>query len=127
MTEFLIRKFVKNKDATEDPAVRGAYGKLFSTAGILANVFLFLIKLCAGLLTASVAILADAINNLSDASASIISFLGFKLAARPADEEHPYGHGRYEYLAGLMVSVLILSIGLELLKSVLIGTERRLF
>lgn len=102
---------------TEDPAVRGEYGKLFSVTGILCNVVLFIIKLTAGLLTASVSIMADAVNNLSDASASIISLFGFKLAARPADEEHPYGHGRYEYLSGLMVSVLILAIGLELLKS----------
>ncbi len=117
MTEFLIRIFVKNRDKIDDPTVRGAYGKLFSVTGILANVVLFIIKLTAGWLTSSVSIMADAVNNLSDASASIISLFGFKLAARPADEEHPYGHGRYEYLSGLMVSVLILAIGLELLKS----------
>lgn len=117
MTEFLIRKFIKNSGMTDDPTVRGEYGKLFSVTGILCNVLLFVIKLTAGWLTASVSIMADAVNNLSDASASIISLFGFKLASRPADEEHPYGHGRYEYLSGLMVSVLILAIGLELLKS----------
>ncbi len=117
MTELLIRKFVKNKEMTDDPAVRSEYGKLFSMTGIFANVLLFVIKMTAGWLTASVSIMADAVNNLSDASASIISLFGFKLASRPADEEHPYGHGRYEYLSGLMVSVLILAIGLELLKS----------
>ncbi|MBE6598615.1 MAG: cation transporter [Ruminococcaceae bacterium] len=117
MTEFLIRKFVKNKGMTDDPAVRGEYGKLFSVTGILCNVLLFLIKMGAGWLTASVSIMADAVNNLSDATSSIISLFGFKLASRPADEEHPYGHGRYEYLSGLMVSVLILAIGLELLRT----------
>ncbi len=117
MTEFLIKTFIKNSTATDNPRVRTAYGKLFSTTGILANVLLFAIKLAAGLLTASVSIMADAVNNLSDASASIISLFGFKLASRPADAEHPYGHGRYEYLSGLMVSVLILAIGLELLKT----------
>lgn len=117
MTDFLIRRFVKNSGMTADPAVRTEYGKLFSVTGIFANVLLFIIKLTAGGLTASVSIMADAVNNLSDASSSIISLLGFKLASKPADEEHPYGHGRYEYLSGLMVSVLILVIGLELLKS----------
>lgn len=121
MTDFLIRRFIKNSDRTQDPAVRTEYGKLFSVTGILANLFLFFIKLTAGWLTSSVSIMADAVNNLSDASSSIISLLGFKLAAKPADEEHPYGHGRYEYLSGLTVSVLILVIGLELLKS---GVER---
>ncbi len=117
MTELLIKLFVKNSKMTDDPAVRTEYGKLFSITGILANVLLFAIKLGAGWLTASVSIMADAVNNLSDASASIISLFGFKLASRPADAEHPYGHGRYEYLSGLMVSVLILAIGLELLKT----------
>lgn len=117
MTDFLIRRLIKNSDRTTDPSVRTEYGKLFSITGIFANILLFIIKLTAGWLTASVSIMADAVNNLSDASSSIISLLGFKLASKPADAEHPYGHGRYEYLSGLMVSVLILTIGLELLKT----------
>ena len=123
MTDLLIRRFVPGHERTADPAVRTGYGKLFSVTGIAANLLLFLIKLAAGILTSSVSITADAVNNLSDASSSIISLLGFKLASKPADEEHPYGHGRYEYLSGLMVSVLIMVIGVELLKS---GTDKLL-
>lgn len=116
MTDLLIKRFVKNYDDTENNAVRAAYGKLAGIIGIICNVILFLGKLIAGLLSGSVAVTADAVNNLSDASSSIISLLGFKLASRPADEEHPYGHGRYEYLSGFMVSVLIMVIGVELLR-----------
>lgn len=116
MTDLLIKRFVKNYDDTENNAVRMAYGKLAGIIGIICNVILFLGKLIAGLLSGSVAVTADAVNNLSDASSSIISLLGFKLASRPADEEHPYGHGRYEYLSGFMVSLLIMVIGVELLR-----------
>ena len=97
--------------------MRTAYGKFSSIVGIVCNAILFISKLIVGTLSASVSITADAVNNLSDASSSIISLLGFKLASRPADEEHPYGHGRYEYLSGLMVAVLIMVIGVELFKS----------
>ena len=100
-----------------DEHVRSAYGKAASVVGIGCNVLLFGGKLLVGLLSGSVAIMADAVNNLSDASSSIISLLGFKMADRPADAEHPYGHGRYEYLSGLMVAVMIMVIGVELLKS----------
>ncbi len=117
MTNFLIRKFVKNSGDVQNPAVRSAYGKISSIVGIFCNVLLFTGKLIGGLISGSVSITADAVNNLSDASSSIISLLGFKLASRPADEEHPYGHGRYEYLSGLMVALLIMVIGVELLKS----------
>lgn len=117
MTNFLIRKFVKNSGDVQNPAVRSAYGKFSSIVGIFCNVLLFTGKLIGGLISGSVSITADAVNNLSDASSSIISLLGFKLASRPADEEHPYGHGRYEYLSGLMVALLIMVIGVELLKS----------
>lgn len=117
MTGFLIRTFVKDRDNTADLRVRTAYGKLSGTVGILVNVLLFLAKLIAGTLTGSVSVTADAVNNLEDASSAIVSLLGFKMAAKPADPEHPYGHARYEYLAGLAVAVLILIIGVDLLKS----------
>lgn len=117
MTEILLRLFVKNHNNTEDPKVRGAYGKLAGFVGIVCNILLFAGKLIAGLLSGSVAITADAVNNLSDASSSLVTLLGFKLAERPADEEHPYGHARIEYLSGLAVAALILVIGVELGKS----------
>ena len=117
MTDFLIRKFVPDYRKTTDGRVRSAYGKLSSTVSIISNFALFALKLLAGILSASVAITADAFNNLSDASSGIITLLGFKMAGKPADPEHPYGHARYEYLSGLLISVLILVIGVELFKS----------
>lgn len=117
MTGFLVKRFVKDYEAVQKPEVRAAYGKLSGLVGIFCNVILFGVKFLLGTLTASVAVTADAVNNLSDASSGIISLLGFKMASRPADEEHPYGHARYEYLAGLTVTVMILVIGIELLKS----------
>lgn len=117
MTNFLVRKFVKNYKNTADNNVRTAYGKFSGIVGIVCNAVLFIGKIIAGTLSGSVAITADAVNNLSDASSSVISLFGFKLASRPADEEHPYGHGRYEYLSGLMVAVLIMVIGVELFKN----------
>ena len=115
--EFLIKRFIKNSDKTSDASVRTAYGKFSSIIGIFFNLILFVGKFIAGTLSGSVSITADAVNNLSDASSSIISLFGFKMASKPADAEHPYGHGRYEYLSAMMVAVLIMTIGLELLKS----------
>ena len=117
MTELLLRLFVKDRENTENPKVRGAYGKLAGIVGIVCNLLLFAGKLLAGLLSGSVAVSADAVNNLSDASSSLVTLLGFKLAERPADDEHPYGHARIEYLSGLAVAALILLIGAELGKS----------
>ena len=117
MTTFLIRKFVPDHEKTTDTKVRTAYGKLSSVVSIVSNLLLFALKILAGILSASVAITADAFNNLSDASSGIITLLGFKMASKPADPEHPYGHARYEYLSGLLISVLILVIGVELFKS----------
>lgn len=117
MTGLLLRLFVKDADNTENPAVHTSIGKMAGFTGICCNILLFLGKLLAGLLSGSVSILADAINNLSDAGSSLVTLLGFYLAQRPADKEHPYGHARYEYLSGLVVSTLILVIGLELGKS----------
>lgn len=116
MTGWLVKLFVKNHEQAQLPEVRASYGKLSGIVGIACNVLLFAVKFLLGTLTASVAITADAFNNLGDASSGIVSFLGFKMASRPADKEHPYGHARYEYLAGLTVCVLILVIGVELLK-----------
>ncbi len=115
--QFLIKKCIQDSDNVKSAAVRTAYGQFSSVVGILCNALLCVGKMVVGTLSGSVSVTADAINNLSDASSSIISLLGFKLANRPADEQHPYGHGRYEYLAGLMVAALILVIGIELLKS----------
>ncbi len=112
--EILIKKFIKDYKNVDRASVRTDYGKFSSIVGIICNGLLFIGKILAGTLSGSVAITADAFNNLSDASSSIISLLGFKLASKPADEEHPYGHGRYEYLAGLTVAVLIMVIGVEL-------------
>ena len=113
----LIVKRIPNYENVKDERVRGAYGMTASMVGMGCNVMLFAGKMLAGLLSGSVAIMADAVNNLSDASSSLISLIGFKLADKPADAEHPYGHGRYEYLSGLTVAVMILAIGVELLKS----------
>ena len=114
MTAFLIRRFVKNYQQTQDPAVRRSFGTLASVVSVLCNLLLFAGKFLAGTLFGSVAIAADAINNLTDASSNIISLVGFKLASRPADKKHPFGHARFEYLAGLTVAVLVLVIGIEL-------------
>lgn len=117
MTNLLLRLFVKDYQNTQSSGVRAACGRLASLVGILGNLLLFAGKLTVGTLCGSIAITADALNNLSDASSSIISLLGFKLAAKPADADHPYGHARYEYVAGLAVAAMILFVGFELLKS----------
>ena len=117
MTEALIRLFIKNPEKTHDPAVRAAYGNLASWVGILCNLALCAGKFMVGTLSGSISVAADAVNNLSDASSSVVSLLGFRLGSRPADEEHPYGHARFEYLSGLAVAVMVLVIGLELGKT----------
>ena len=114
MGELLTRIFIKDRNNVSDPKVRGAYGRLCSIVGVVCNVILCGFKMLVGFLSGSVAITADAINNLSDASSSIISLLGFKLSEKPADDEHPYGHGRYEYLSALTVAALVLVIGFEM-------------
>ena len=117
MTEALIRLFIKNPEKTHDPAVRAAYDNLASWVGILCNLALCAGKFMVGTLSGSISVAADAVNNLSDASSSVVSLLGFRLGSRPADEEHPYGHARFEYLSGLAVAVMVLVIGLELGKT----------
>jgi len=117
MTQLLLRLFVSDYQDPSKPGVRSAVGKLAGMTGILCNIILFAGKLFAGILAGSVSIIADAMNNLSDASSSIVTLAGFRLAEKPADEEHPYGHARYEYLAGLAVAAIIIIIGFELAKS----------
>lgn len=116
MTEFLVRHFVKDYEHTEKVAVRTAYGVLASVVGIICNVLLFVVKFVIGFLVHSVSVMADAFNNLSDAGSSIISFVGVKIASKPADEEHPFGHGRMEYISALVVSFLVLEVGFTFLK-----------
>ena len=116
LTQLLIRAFVKDYKNRQDPKVRERYGRLASIVGVCCNLLLFAGKLTVGTLFGSIAITADAINNLSDASSNVVSLVGFKLAAKAPDAEHPYGHARYEYVAGLAVSTMIMAIGLSLLK-----------
>ena len=116
MTEFLIRHFIKDYKEVEKISVRTAYGVLASIGGIFCNVFLFAAKFVIGLVLHSVSVTADAFNNLSDAGSSIISFVGVKMAEKPADKDHPFGHGRIEYIAALVVSFLVLEVGFTFLK-----------
>lgn len=117
MTKLLLRLFVKDYQNTESPAVRTRVGSMAGIVGIACNLLLFVLKLAAGLLSGAVSVIADALNNLSDAASSVVTLLGFRLAQRPADQDHPYGHARYEYLSGLIVATLILLIGAELAKT----------
>ena len=116
MVDFLVKKFVKNYEQTENNAVRTSYGILSSIVGIICNVLLFAGKFLIGLVLKSMAVTADAFNNLSDAASSIISFVGVKMASKPADKDHPFGHGRMEYIAALIVSFVIIEVGITFLK-----------
>ncbi len=117
MTKLLLRLFVKDYKNPNKSEVRGAIGTLAGITGIVCNVLLFAFKLTAGVVSGAVSIIADALNNLSDAASSVVTLFGFRLAQRPADADHPYGHGRYEYISGLVVAALIFVIGVELGKS----------
>ena len=114
MTELFKKLFIKNYKDTENPTVRARYGVCAGILGIISNVLLFAVKLFADIISGSVAIVADAINNLSDFMTSIVTLVGFKLSSRPADKEHPFGHARIEYVTGLIVSIIILTIGIEI-------------
>ena len=116
MTEFLLKHFVKDYEHVEKVSVRTAYGVLSSMVGIVCNVILFAVKFAIGFVLHSVSVTADAFNNLSDAGSSIISFVGVKVAERPADKDHPFGHGRAEYIAALIVAFLVIQVGLTCLK-----------
>lgn len=117
MTELLCKLFVRDRNRTADPAVRRRYGTLVSIVGIIVNLILCAGKLLAGVLSGAVSITADAVNNLSDAASQIISLVSFRLSAKPADRDHPFGHARIEYVASMAVSFLVILIGFELLKS----------
>ena len=116
MTDWLVRRCVADADNVGDPQGRQRYGLLASVVSIVCNVLLFVGKAALGWAVGSLSIVADAVNNLSDMSSNVVSLLGFRLASRPADEEHPYGHGRYEYLASLGVAVIIIVVGLDLVR-----------
>ena len=116
MTEFLVRHFVKNHEDVEKVSVRTAYGVLASVVGIFCNVFLFVVKGAVGFFLHSVSVMADAFNNLSDAGSSVVGLVGVRMASKPADEEHPFGHGRIEYIAALVVSFLVLQVGFTFFK-----------
>lgn len=117
MTEFLIRHFIKDSGQPGDPRVRGRYGLLSSLVGICCNAALFLCKFLIGTVSGSVSIMADSVNNLSDAGSSVVTLIGFRISGRPADEGHPFGHARAEYIGGLIVSFMILLLGVEFLRS----------
>ncbi len=117
MFQLLSKLFIKNHEDYTDPKVRQSYGILAGAVGILLNFLLFAAKALAGLLSHSIAITADAFNNLSDAGSSVITLIGFRLSGQEADSDHPYGHGRIEYLSGLVVAAIILLMGVELIKS----------
>ncbi len=112
---FLIKRFIKNSDNLQSPTVREAYGTFAGFFGIFTNIVLFLLKLTIGLLSGSVSIIADSVNNLADSGSSILTIVGFRLSSKPADDDHPYGHARMEYLTGLGISVLVIIIGFEML------------
>ncbi len=117
MTEFLLKHFVKDHKNTSNAKVRGAYGMLSGYIGVICNIFLFLIKLIGGFVINSISVTADAFNNLSDAASSIVTLVGTRLSQKPADKEHPFGHGRSEYIAAFIVAFLVLQVGLTCLKS----------
>lgn len=117
MTALLIKLFIKNPNDIKNLAVREAYGTLGSGVGIACNLLLSLLKIAVGLISGSISIIADGLNNLSDIGSSVITMIGFKLAGKPADSDHPFGHGRMEYMSAFIVSILIILVGFELLKS----------
>ena len=117
MTEFLVRKLVKDYEQTDNPQVRTAYGMMAGIVGICCNLILFGAKIGAGFMTGSISIMSDAFNNLSDAASSIVGFVGMKMAQKPADESHPFGHGRIEYISAFIVAFIVIQVGFSLLKT----------
>ena len=117
MTTLLLKLFVKNFEDVKNKDVRNSYGKLSGIVGIIANVFLSVCKIFCGIIFSSMSIMADGLNNLSDATSSVVTFIGFKLSGRPADKEHPFGHARMEYVSALAVSFFIVIVGFELLRT----------
>ena len=121
MFSLLARIFIKDRKNYSDPKVREKYGMLSGVFGMVLNIILFAGKLTVGVICGSIAMTADAFNNLTDAGSSLVTFIGFRLSAKPTDREHPFGHGRMEYIAGLTVSILILTVAIELAKSSISG------
>ena len=117
MTNFLIKLFIKDKDNVEEPSVRGKYAMLSSITGIVVNILLSIFKLIIGIIANSMSIISDALNNVSDAGSSIVTMIGFKMSQKKVDSDHPWGHGRTEYITGFFVDILIILVGFELLKS----------
>jgi cation diffusion facilitator family transporter len=117
MASQIIKRFIRNHQDTENAEVREQYGKLAGATGIFSNIVLFLMKISIGLIFNSISIMADAINNLTDSASSVLTMVGFKLAGRPADREHPFGHARFEYITGLAISFIIIVLGLQLGKT----------
>ena len=117
MTNFLIKLFIKDKDNVEEPSVRGKYAMLSSITGIVVNILLSIFKLIIGIIANSMSIISDALNNVSDAGSSIVTMIGFKMSQKKVDSDHPWGHGRMEYITGFVVDILIILVGFELLKS----------
>lgn len=117
MTEFLVRRLVRDYPNTKDPEVRTRYGRMAGLVGIVCNLLLGGGKALIGALFGSISVLADGINNLSDATSSVVTLIGFKMSSRPADKEHPFGHARMEYVSGLVVAMLILMVGFSLVKT----------
>lgn len=117
LSRFLVRNFIKNHTNIENHKVRESYGYLGGIVGIVINVTLFIVKFAIGFISNSISVTADGVHNLSDAISSIITIIGFKIASKPADKEHPFGHGRVEYISGLIVSFMVLLVGVEFIKS----------
>ncbi|KEI01691.1 cation diffusion facilitator family transporter [Clostridium botulinum] len=117
LSKFLVYKFINDHENINNPKVRDTYGYLGGVVGVIVNIFLFFIKLSVGLIVKSIAVTADAFNNLSDALSSVITIVGFKMASKPADKEHPFGHGRIEYLSGLIVAFMVMLVGFQFTKS----------
>lgn len=115
ITALLIKLFVKNSEQTNEPSVREGYGRLGGTVGIVCNILLCAIKILIGTITSSMSIVADGLNNLSDMGSSVITLIGFRMAGKPADKDHPFGHGRIEYLSAFLVAMLIMLVGVELI------------
>ncbi len=117
ISSLLIRLFIKNPEDIKDNTVRGSYGTLGSVVGIICNLILCVLKITVGLISGSISIAADGFNNLSDIGSSVVTMIGFKMAGKPADSDHPFGHGRIEYMSAFIVAILILLVGFELLKT----------
>lgn len=117
MTNLLVKRFIKNPEQVDSVQVRTAYGMLSSVVGISCNVLLFAAKLAIGMFVNSISVMADAFNNLSDAASSIIGFIGVKMAEKPADDDHPFGHGRIEYISAFIVAFIVIQVGFSLFKT----------